>query len=228
MNKTLLLISLVILAFIGGCGGPMNRISDTVYGEQGLIKDHSKDYKKSHSVPALKIPKTLQTEHMDDYYQVPAISTKGQTRTHISTEPPGSLAAKKATKHKLEEQKQHTQIEKDSQTIAYASSDQYKTLLTYAQPQIQAWQDVQQALRNSGYKVMKEDERTGIITILHTPQQVINVMGAQMKRYQVRVMSGGQISFIAVTDEAGHQSDYRVVKGVLKSIRSHLIMLNGS
>ena len=213
-----------VISTLTACSN-VSRITETIYGEKGLIKDHGHDYKKSYSVPALKIPKNLRATHIDDYYQVPAVQ-HGQhinNKVPVSTLPPGSSVAKKEYKKQIHE---HT-TEGQHQIVSYASSDQYKLLLTYATPLSHAWQDVRQALHNGGYKVMDEKENSHTFYILHAPGQVSNIMSGHMKRYQVRVLDGGRISFIVVTNEGGTHADYMVVKGVLKDIRNYILMLSG-
>jgi len=221
-----LTIGLMIVA-LTACSN-VSKITETVYGEEGLIKDHSHDYKRSYSVPALKIPRNLQAAHIDDYYQVPAVMHGQHVKDTppVSTLPPGSSMAKHESKQQKAAQK-HA-IENQTQVISYATSDQYKLLLTYATPLSQAWLDVRQALHNGGYKVMDEKEDSHTLYILHAPGQVSNIMTGHMKRYQVRVMDGGMVSFIVVAAENGHQADYRVVKGVLKDIRNHVLVLSGT
>ena len=223
--KQVLQLGFIVL-LLTGCSGRLSHISESVYGEQGIIKDHHYDYKKSHDVSELKIPKNLSSTHPDDYYQVPPIS-HGQlakkTEGAISILPPGSNLTKKKSYQQQKKAIQENATEQPSELVNYARSDQYKLLLTYAQPRAQAWLDVQQALHNSGYKILDTQEDKHAMFVLHAPDQLGNVMTAHMKRYQIRVLDGGKISFIVVIAEGKQSPNYLVSKGILRDIRKQLL-----
>ena len=66
LKSTKLALPLAFLALCSGCG--------YLFGDEGVFRDKSQDYKKAREVPALRVPDTMDSTSLGEMYPIPPIT----------------------------------------------------------------------------------------------------------------------------------------------------------
>jgi len=156
------LLGALLLAQLGGCG--------YLFGDRGVFRDQSEDYKRAPELPAITLPDGMRSEALQEIYPVPA--------TGSTLVAPGDFEVPRPTPLVADEQDETVRIQK--------LGDESWALIAEAPGQV--WPQVRSFLAAAGINVQRLDARAGLIDT-----DWIDLESAAMpSRFRMRIDQGVQ------------------------------------
>lgn len=161
--KSIALVPLILLSLLcSGCG--------YLFGDEGVFRDKSQDYKKSRELPVLQVPESLDKTSLGEMYPIPPITDAVVLEGDFEVPRPAPLVAGS---------------ESEQVRIQTLGDDSW-ALVNNAPGQV--WPQVRAFLSASTIQVARVDARAGIID-----SAWVNLEGQPMaSRFQFRIDQGVQ------------------------------------
>lgn len=155
------LVSVVLLA-TAGCG--------SIFGDQGIFRDSSEDYKKAMEIPAVVVPAGIDSVPLRDIYVIPKIDDKFLSQEKFEVPKPVPLSVDSGT--------EVVRLQK--------LGDESWALISRAPGQV--WPQVRNFMAASGMQIALADARAGVIE-----SNWLTVEGQPLaSRFQFRMEQGVQ------------------------------------
>jgi outer membrane protein assembly factor BamC len=162
MKSVKLAVPLLVMALVSGCG--------FLFGDKGVFRDKSEDYKKAREVPELRLPEGEQSTAMGEMYPIPPITDNIMLQGKFEVPRPEPLSAGG------EEDKVRIQTLGDESWVLISSVPG------------QVWPQVRAFLATSQIPLGRVDARAGIIETAW-----VNLEGQSLpSRFQFRIDQGVQ------------------------------------
>lgn len=151
-----------LLLLCSGCG--------YLFGDKGVFRDRSEDYKKSREVPALKVPEGMDSSSLGEMYPIPPIADQVILAGEFEVPRPAPLVAGAI----------------DEQVRIQMLGDESWVLVSTAPGQL--WPQVRSFLSTSQIPVARVDARAGLIE-----SSWVQLQGAALRsRFRFRIDQGVQ------------------------------------